>query len=142
MPATDYCSLKNENKEGYLLSTCGRLFYGFPYTDDINGYSLIPITSENRDVVYAEFKAGGFRYEESQAVMNKIVNEYHNQSIEVKQNAIEVKQLRSNSNFLQEVETSIIIPPVLPEIGSADGLIREYCVYFTGNFAGICDLFS
>ena len=75
MPATDYCSLKDERTNEYAVKNCGNLVHGFPYTDEMNGYKLIPLTDENRAEVYAEFKEKGFFYEESQTAMNKLIEE-------------------------------------------------------------------
>jgi len=54
MPASDYCSLIDQNTAQYALP-CGKMVHGFPYTDEIHGYVIRPITNENREEIYAEF---------------------------------------------------------------------------------------
>ncbi len=72
MPSADYCHLKDSKTNKYITANCGKMFHSFPYTNEMIGYKLIPITDDNRDAVYAEFSEKGFFYEKSQAEVCKL----------------------------------------------------------------------
>lgn len=85
MPASDFCHIIKEKESVY--SDCSKMLYAFPYTDEMNGYKLIPITDMNRDEIYAEFKEKGFVYEKSQSAMHETLNAAMNEEALNKDNA-------------------------------------------------------
>lgn len=86
---------------------CGKYFHGFPYTDNINGYRLIPITNENREEVYSEFKARGYDHESYSTLRDKLVSSFlaNSKSTEVKLGFIKEEMEVLSSSEFKEVES-------------------------------------
>ena len=128
MPASDYCSLIDQNTAQYALP-CGKMVHGFPYTDEIHGYVIRPITNENREAIYTEFKERGFRYEDSKIVMNKMVAEFNQ----------EVLTTAIISSCIVETPKANIASDAPQAIESTHSVFFSYCNNVIGDFFGICD---
>ena len=129
MPASDYCSLINQNTAQYALPVCGKMVRGFPYTDEIHGYVIRPITNENREEIYAEFKERGFRHEDSKIVMDEMVAEFNQEALPtdiISSGIIETPKANIASDAPQAVEAT-------------HSVFFSYCHNVIGDFFGICD---